>query len=134
MKLTVNRKWFTDKSTIGELLIDDKFECYTLEDKVRANGEKIEGKTAIPYGTYQVIIDFSNRFQKDMPHVLNVPGFEGIRIHSGNTDADTEGCLLLGQSKGVDIIYNSKAAFASFFPKLQDGLKAGTVFIEYRNA
>jgi len=130
MELIVNRKWFTDKSTIGELLIDNMFECYTLEDAVRP--VKIDGKTAIPEGKYQVIIDFSNRFKKLMPHVLNVPGFEGIRVHAGNTDANTEGCLLLGRTKTKDFIGESKLAIDTFIPKLEKGLKQGKVYITYK--
>jgi hypothetical protein len=130
MKLTLKRIKFSPKSTVGELYIDDKMFCYTLEDVVR-DGPKVSGKTAIPYGKYKVIIDYSNRFKKDMPHLLNVPGFEGIRIHSGNTSEHTEGCLLLG--KGIindDFISESKAACAEFFPKLQAGLKEGEVWID----
>ena len=130
MKLTLKRQIFTDKSTIGSLCIDDEFECYTLEDVVRAPGIKISGATAIPYGSYEVIIDYSPHFAGNMPHVLNVPMFEGIRIHSGNTSSDTEGCILLGEIKTPDRLYNSKVAFIKFFRKLEEGLKAGKVKIE----
>jgi hypothetical protein len=133
MNLKLIRQTFTDSSTIGSLFIDDVFECYTLEDTVRLPGIKIPGATAIPYGSYEVIIDYSNRFARNMPHVLNVPMFEGIRIHSGNTSADTEGCILLGTTKGPDIIYESKAAFAKFYPKLEEGLRQGEVRIEITN-
>jgi hypothetical protein len=119
VKLELKRTTKTDKSTIGELSIDGKFECYTLEDVVRAPGVKVDGKTAIPAGTYKVIIDFSNRFQRRMAHILDVPGFEGVRIHSGNKAEDTEGCLLVGQTKDVDFISGSKAAYAVLFPKLE---------------
>jgi hypothetical protein len=127
MKLDLIRKEFTTTSTIGDLLIDGKFYCYTLEDMVR--NKKIKGITAIPYGTYEVIINFSNRFQKQMPLLLNVPNFEGIRIHNGNTSEHTEGCLLVGFTKSRDFIGNSKSAFAQLMPKLQAGLKQGKVFI-----
>ena len=102
MKLTIERQLFTNHCTIGRLFIDDLSFCDTLEDVVR--DKKIKGETAIPYGTYDVVLDYSNRFKKIMPHVLNVPGFEGIRIHTGNTDHDTEGCILVGvadNNKGV---------------------------------
>jgi hypothetical protein len=67
-----------------------------------------------------VAIDFSQRFGREMPHILNVEGFDGIRIHSGNTSADTEGCILLGQARnGSDEVINSRAAYDAFFPKLQ---------------
>ena len=127
MNIKVRRFEFGTTYTIGKLYIDDVYQCFTLEDKVR-DGEKIDGQTAIPYGTYSVVIDHSNRFNRDMPHILNVPGFEGIRIHSGNTSADTEGCLLLGTTwAGKDFVGNSKLAFDQFFDKLQ---KAGPSTIE----
>lgn len=131
MKITVLRKDFTLKSTIGSMYIDDQFFSYTLEDCVR-EGAKVPGQTAIPYGTYKVIIDYSNRFGKDMPHILNVPNFEGIRIHSGNTDKDVEGCLALGFTKSIDFIGNSKLAFTAFFEKLKQGLQICDVFIEIK--
>jgi hypothetical protein len=110
--------------------IDGVFEAYTLEDCVRedplkpVSEWKVPGQTAIPAGTYDVTIDFSNRFQRLMPHVLSVPGFTGVRIHAGNTDKDTEGCILLGQEKGTDFIGHSKAAFDTFFQQLQDAINA----------
>ena len=128
MKLDLIRKEFTTISTIGDLLIDGKFFCYTLEDMYRE--KKIKKVTAIPYGTYEVIINFSNRFQRPMPLLLNVPGFDGIRIHNGNKAEHTEGCILVGFTKGKDFIGNSKSAFIQFMPKLQAGLKTGKVFIE----
>lgn len=130
MNLQLQRHTFTDKSTIGSLYVDGVFECYTLEDVVRPEGVKIKGETAIPYDEYEVIIDFSNRFQKPMPHVMNVPMFDGIRIHPGNSDVDTEGCILLGKSKSVDFIGNSREAFGAFFPKLQSGLTRGKVMLD----
>lgn len=118
MNLKLIRKDFTDKSTIGELYVDNQFECYVLEDAVRET--KLAGITAIPYGTYLVTITYSNRFGKDMPLLNNVPNFSGVRIHSGNTDKDTEGCLLVGTGKGVNIITQSKLAFDKLFPKLKE--------------
>ncbi|HSY50387.1 MAG TPA: DUF5675 family protein [Thermoanaerobaculia bacterium] len=125
MQLHLKRTTPTSKSTIGELSIDGAFECYVLEDVVRPAGVKVDGETAIPAGTYNVIIDYSNRFARQMPHILDVPNFQGIRIHSGNTAVDTEGCLLLGQTKDVDFVGESKAAFAAFFPKLEAALSGG---------
>lgn len=124
MILELKRKWLSQNSTIGELFVDGVFECYTLEDVVR-DGAKVAGQTAIPYGGYDVVIDMSNRFKRMMPHILNVPNFEGIRIHSGNTAADTEGCILLGNQHGTDFIGESRLAFDAFFPKLQSALDAG---------
>jgi hypothetical protein len=130
MVIEVRRVAHTNRSTIGEMWIDGVFEAYTLEDCVRevplkpVAEWKIPGQTAIPAGTYDVVIDFSNRFQRRMPHILDVPGFTGVRIHAGNTDKDTEGCILLGQEKGTDFIGHSKAAFDTFFQQLQDAIDA----------
>jgi hypothetical protein len=128
MKLFLERDIFTDTATTGRLSIGMDFECYTLEDVVR--DIKIKGETAIPYGTYEVIINWSNRFQRPMPLLLNVPGFEGIRIHAGNTAADTEGCILVGQSRGVDYVKDSRKAFAELFVKLVKAMESDKIFIE----
>jgi hypothetical protein len=130
MNILIHRKYFSHSNTIGELFINDKWECFTLEDTVR-EGEKIPGKTAIPKGKYAVVIDMSVRFKRLMPHVLDVPGFSGIRIHSGNTDADTEGCILVGQTHGVSSLGDSRLAFAALFEKIKDALGKGeTVNLE----
>lgn len=115
MKLLLRRFEFGDKYTIGKLYIDDAYVCYTLEDKVR-DGPKVPGETAIPKGTYSVIIDHSTRFNKDMLHVLDVPNFTGIRIHSGNTDKDTEGCILVGMGwVGTDFVSMSRQALGQVY-------------------
>lgn len=118
MNILLKRFEFGTNYTVGRLYIDGVYECYTLEDTVREQENvpvstwKIAGQTAIPKGTYYVLIDDSRRFGKPMPHVTNVPGFEGIRIHSGNTDADTEGCILVGKNwAGGDFIGSSRLAF-----------------------
>ena len=128
MQIKVNRKIFTDKSTIGELTVDGKFECFTLEDKVRP--KKVKGHTAIPAGTYEIVVSFSNRFKKMLPLLLNVPNFAGIRIHAGNTDADTLGCILVGQTQGANFIGNSRSAFNSLFSKIKEATKKEKIFIE----
>lgn len=126
MEIRVNRFKYGPKSTIGKMFINGVEECYTLEDVVRKDGPKVDGQTAIPTGTYEVIIDDSTRFQRPMPHILRVPNFTGVRIHSGNTDADTEGCILLGTAmESEDFISGSKDAFNGFFPKLKAALDAG---------
>jgi hypothetical protein len=125
--MTLNRMTFTDKSTIGELWIDGKFFCYTLEDTCRDH--KMAGKTAIPNGRYQVTIDHSEKFNRDMPHLLNVPHFEGVRIHWGNRPEDTDGCILVGKSKDVDFIMGSRMTFDILFPIIQDKLVKGPLFL-----
>jgi len=87
MLIEVKRFEFKDTHTVGKMYVDGVYECYTLEDVVR-NGTKVLGKTAIPTGEYKLIIDASVRFKQDMPHILDVPNFTGVRIHSGNTSAE----------------------------------------------
>ena len=123
MELLVKRKWFYDDCIIGELSIDGSFECFTLEDIEREI--KIAGKTAIPKGIYRVIIDWSQKYQKYMPHILDVPNFQGIRIHSGNTSADTEGCILVGQARQDNMILKSRAAYVTLFSKLYNAHSKG---------
>ena len=118
MVIKIKRLHKTDNSTIGELTIDGKFECYTLEDKER--DVKIKCETAIPKGTYKVIINQSNRFKKLLPLLLNVPNFEGVRIHPGNTNHDTEGCILVGRTRSKDFIGQSRKAFATLFAKMKE--------------
>jgi hypothetical protein len=117
MELTLIREPSTAHSTPGKLLVDGVFECFTLEDVVRP--KKIPGETAIPAGTYKVIVNMSNRFKRLLPLLLNVPGFEGVRIHTGNTDKDTEGCILVGTTRSLDFVGNSRVAFGSLFPRMQ---------------
>ena len=117
MKIEVKRLHRTSNSTIGELTIDGKFECYTLEDVERY--VKIKGETAIAKGTYKVIINQSNRFKRLLPLLINVPNFEGVRIHAGNSNHDTEGCILVGQNRSLDYITKSRKAFDSLFTKMQ---------------
>lgn len=117
MDLTLIRESSSTQSTMGKLMVDGVFECYTLEDVVRAT--KIAGETAIPAGTYKVIIDMSNRFKRLLPLVVDVPGFAGIRIHPGNTAKDTEGCILVGTSRSKDFVGNSRVAFDALFKKMQ---------------
>jgi hypothetical protein len=107
MNIQVNRIFKGDTYTIGHLFVNDKYVCDTLEDEVRP-GKKVFAETAIPAGTYTVTWSFSPHFCRNMPEVLNVPGFRNIRIHAGNDSSDTEGCILLGQNKVKGRIINSR--------------------------
>lgn len=110
MEITVKRFKLTKRCTIGNMLIDGKFFCHTLEDKVRRLPDevKIWGKTAIPAGTYKVIMTDSSRFKRRLPLLMNVPHFTGIRIHRGNTVEDTVGCVLVGEAHGEQVWNSTK--------------------------
>ena len=84
-----------DRNIIGDLHIDGKFFCHTLEDEIRPDGEKVYGKTAIPAGKYELILTVSNRFKRLMPLLVDVPMFSGVRLHGGNTSEDSHGCPLI---------------------------------------
>ena len=87
------------------------------------------GRTAIPPGRYQVVLDFSPRFRTTLPRLLDVPGFDGIRIHAGNTDADTEGCILVGTAREPDRILASRVALDALTAKIRAGLLYGECWI-----
>lgn len=131
MKLTLQRIIKNSDRTVGALFLDGKYFCDTMEDTDRGLysymnvGEieriKIKDKTAIPYGTYKMRISYSNRFKKDLPEILNVPGYSGVRIHSGNTEEDTSGCPLVGEKNGDGTkVINSKKTFDRLFPILKE--------------
>lgn len=141
MKLTLKRIALRPTYTIGKLYIDDVYFCDTIEDTVRDinkngkfdNGEKkVHSKTAIPYGTYEIKWTYSPRFKKYTPQLMNVPSFEGIRIHAGNTSADTEGCLILGKNKQVGKVLNSRDTINKFYPIIKEACSNGKVTIEIK--
>lgn len=121
MELTLNRIFLGSSATIGELYVDGEHIADTLEDRVRPEGEKIYGKTAIPEGTYEMVLSYSPRFKKILPEILNVPNFTGIRIHCGNSSADSSGCILVGTWDGEkeDWVSDSKVAFNKLMSLLQ---------------
>jgi len=130
MELTLQRNSSTKQSTIGDLSIDGSHFCFTCEDVVRETGGpvaewKIKGETAIPSGRYKIGLVKSSRFGPDTLSLEDVPGFESIRIHSGNTSADTEGCLLVGETHNGNMIGTSCGALAKLKKKLIPAIKAG---------
>jgi len=141
MNLLLRREWFTSKSTIGTLDVDGSFAAFILEDFCRESQPglwkpelKVPGQTAIPYGRYELLITYSQRFDKPLPQLMNVPNFSGVRIHSGNSAADTEGCLLPGLVRGDDEVTNSKAAFGPLFRLLSAAVQREKVWLEIRKA
>jgi hypothetical protein len=142
MRLELTRKIFTANSTIGELTINGSFECYILEDVDRGLIQtmplhelaaiKVHGKTAIPYGRYEIINSYSNRFKKLLPLLLEVPGYDGIRIHAGNFPDDTEGCLLPGQSHSANMVGESQLAFKHLFNIMLGAHTGEKIFIEIK--
>lgn len=123
MKLKLIRQDLQPERTLGVLLINDVQECFTLEDTVRAEGVKVYGKTAIPFGTYKVAIDYSPHFGMNMIHILNVPNFEGIRVHPGTTEADTEGCILVGHIQGKISVGASGLGYAWVLAKVYHAIQ-----------
>lgn len=109
MKLLLERRYKKPGYTVGRLYVDGAFLCDTLEDRVRdlSREKKVPGKTAIPAGKYEVIVNISPKFKRKLPRLLNVPGFEGILIHRGNTPEDTAGCILVGENKAKGKVLNS---------------------------
>lgn len=139
MKIHIEREIKSDYLTSGSLYIDGFFECYTLEDPVRDLGEKCEGKvygkTAIPAGEYSLVLSFSNRFQKYMPEILQVPCFTGIRIHSGNKPEHSEGCVLVGTNRtkeGLITGGTSRPAFENLMRKLRIAEKKEKILISIK--
>lgn len=133
--LVLKRRWYTNISTVGELYLGQEFLCYCLEDTLR-RGAKVDGQTAIPPGKYEIVVNFSNRFKKMMPLLLDVPGFTGVRIHSGNTSADTLGCILVGldyDPNVPNIIGRSRDAFNIVFPRIQEYVSKEKLFIQITN-
>ena len=108
MKIELERRWKRKGYTIGVLSVNGQRICETVEDEDRGltadmplkelQAKKVKGQTAIPTGTYKVVITYSPRFKKQLPLLQNVPGYEGVRIHPGNTAKDTEGCILCGRN------------------------------------
>jgi hypothetical protein len=141
MQIKLERYVFTDTFTIGKMYIDGNFECYTIEDtdrfleeeyinkleKAVKTGKKVYGKTAIPKGTYRISITFSPKYQRMLPLLENVPGFSGIRIHSGNSAKDTDGCILPGVSADTEkgYVHESRKAFLRLFDKMVSAGNSG---------
>jgi len=141
MLLSLVREESANGWTLGKLAVDGRFQCYTCEDVVRSAGDKVYGKTAIPAGRYRIIVNRSDRFSRLagrdvlLPLLVGVQGFEGVRIHPGNTAEDTEGCILPGNAIGDAGVLSSRPAFISLLEAIQSALRGGEqVWIEIRSA
>lgn len=127
-KLTLTRTECTDEYTFGEISYKGVFVCFTLEDPIRDT--KIKHKTAIPYGTYKVILTYSQRFKIVTPRLIDVPNFTAILIHKGNTTEDTSGCILVGKSKYENRLIYSAIAFDKLLSLIRKILSKNSLVIE----
>jgi len=128
MHIKAHRNVFTENTTISNVTVNGDFLCFILEDKDRKledGGTKVYGKTAIPRGFYEIVMDYSPKYKKNMPHILDVPQFEGIRIHPGNKEDDTEGCLIPGMDYKTDWVSESKVAYEKLLSLMLSAWTAG---------
>ena len=136
MKIELVRIAFKETYTIGKLYVDGKYFSDVIEDKDRGLDssmteseileKKVKGETAIPTGHYVINITYSPKYKRMMPLLLDVKGFSGIRIHSGNTAKDTEGCLIVGKNKKVGMVLESRDTYKRLF-KMKKGQKDITI-------
>jgi hypothetical protein len=135
MKILIKRRYIGSEYTIGSMFLNDTYFCDTLEDVVRdhnkdgvlngPNENKVNGKTAIPYGEYKVIVNESPRFKRRLPRLLDVPHFDGILIHRGNTHEDTSGCILVGENKVKGKVINSTKYELELVRIIEDAARRG---------
>lgn len=134
MKLRLERLWPRTDYTVGRLYVNGKMYCNTLEDRIAdinkngvfdGNEKKIPGKTAIPYGEYNVVFNWSPRFGRNLPRLLNVPAFEGILIHPGNTADDSSGCILVGKNTSPGRLTESRYTSDNLNILIEDAQRKG---------
>ena len=135
MKLRLERRYRCSNYCIDKLYVNNKYFSDALEDPDRGLIDsmsleeiqtiKIKGNTCIPYGTYNVTITYSPRFKRNLPLINNVKGFDGIRVHSGNTPQGTEGCVLLGFNKIKGQVIDSRVTTDKFITQIQQVLNKG---------
>lgn len=136
LRLSTDRAWKKPTYTIGRFFVNDTRLCESLEDTDRGLNSnfteaaiklaKIYGQTAIPTGTYKVILSVSDKFKKKawaakygglVPEIVGVKGFSGVRIHPGNTAEDTLGCVLVGENKKAGAVINSVKCYYELMDK-----------------
>lgn len=142
MKLELRRTSHDAESTLGELLVDSRHQCFTVEDEPRA--VKLRGETRIPAGTYQIklraeggfhqraLTKYGAQWHRGMLWLQDVPGFQWILIHTGNTEKDTDGCIIVGSGRatngrGGGSVTGSAVAYQALYPKVRDALLAGEI-------
>ena len=132
MRLILRRLYLKTDYTIGKLYMDGKYFCDTLEDQVRdlTKERKIPGRTAIPAGAYEIVVNVSPRFKRKLPRLLDVPGFDGILIHRGNTAEDTAGCILVGENRERGKVINSTRYEVQLTGILERAQEKGEITIE----
>ncbi len=135
INFTLHRRIYSDTSTIGDLVLDGKFLCNTLEDVARPLGIKVAKKTAIQPNIYIVRNTMSKRFGKIMPEILNVPFFSGVRIHPGNDADDTEGCILPGiyNPDIPNFVSKSRVCYEMIARVIAEFEYSNTILIDIRN-
>jgi hypothetical protein len=131
MHITIQRRDLKDDRTLGAILVDGAHLAYTLEDAVRP--VKIQNETAIPCGVYEVIVNYSQRFSRPLPMLLDVPNFTAIRLHAGNGPRNTEGCILIGKESDGERIWNCSAVVSELTFRIRNATSTGKVFIEVLN-
>lgn len=142
MELTLHRIEKTSEATIGKLYLEDRFICDTLEDRDRGLkqewelatilAKKIPGETAIPTGRYEIEITYSNRFERPLPLLVNVPGFEGVRIHSANKASQLQGCIAPGvrhENESIMEVQRSRITFSKVYKLIGEALLNERVYI-----
>lgn len=131
MNIVIERVQKDPDVTIGSMTVDGEWQCWTLEDTVReiqgrpVSSWKIPGETAIPAGGYRVELTMSARFKRLLPLLVDVPGYSGVRIHAGNTSADTEGCILVGEERFNKSLARSQLALAPLLSKIAEARRNG---------
>ena len=140
MQVLLTRNWKKPDYTIGRIFVNNAFFCNSMEDTDRGLRQdmpleeikrlKVYGKTAIPTGTYTIMMTYSPKYKKKMPQLMKVPGFEGIRIHPGNGPEDTLGCILPGDNKVKGRVINSTIRFNQFVSMLEGAGGVATIVIQ----
>ena len=141
LNLNIKRYIFNDSKTtggeannIGDFFIDGELFCYSLEDEIRYEGKKVYGKTAIPDGKYEVVLTMSNRFKRIMPLLLNVPNFEGVRLHGGNTAENSHGCPLIAfNTDNVKIWGSAEKALTKKLQEFKKENPEGKIYLTIEN-